>query len=105
MITFLWFQTVKGGISETRIEKRIVITGDADIDHDQVGMLRRFWAWERSLVRKMDCMQKTPLPASSPKSPLFCSSSYSGRRTKEIRLYRLVGLGPLVGEASRIEGT
>ncbi|MXQ79747.1 hypothetical protein E5288_WYG006944 [Bos mutus] len=29
------FQTVKGGISETRIEKRIVITGDADIDHDQ----------------------------------------------------------------------
>ncbi|XP_031818287.1 protein 4.1 isoform X9 [Sarcophilus harrisii] len=30
-------KTVKGGISETRIEKRIVITGDGDIDHDQVG--------------------------------------------------------------------
>ncbi|XP_074832669.1 protein 4.1 isoform X14 [Carettochelys insculpta] len=29
-------KTVKGGISETRIEKRIVITGAADIDHDQV---------------------------------------------------------------------
>ncbi|XP_052491524.1 protein 4.1 isoform X7 [Budorcas taxicolor] len=29
-------KTVKGGISETRIEKRIVITGDVDIDHDQV---------------------------------------------------------------------
>uniref|UniRef100_A0A8L0DNX5 FERM domain-containing protein n=1 Tax=Oncorhynchus mykiss TaxID=8022 RepID=A0A8L0DNX5_ONCMY len=30
-------KTVKGGISETRIEKRIVITGEAgDIDHDQV---------------------------------------------------------------------
>ncbi|XP_072524748.1 band 4.1-like protein 3b isoform X12 [Salminus brasiliensis] len=28
-------KTVKGGISETRIEKRIVITGDANIDHDQ----------------------------------------------------------------------
>ncbi|XP_003255753.2 band 4.1-like protein 2 isoform X9 [Nomascus leucogenys] len=28
-------KTVKGGISETRIEKRIVITGDGDIDHDQ----------------------------------------------------------------------
>uniref|UniRef100_A0A6J0TT17 Band 4.1-like protein 3 isoform X11 n=1 Tax=Pogona vitticeps TaxID=103695 RepID=A0A6J0TT17_9SAUR len=28
-------KTVKGGISETRIEKRIIITGDADIDHDQ----------------------------------------------------------------------
>ncbi|KAM7138808.1 protein 4.1 isoform 12-T15 [Macrochelys suwanniensis] len=29
-------KTVKGGISETRIEKRIVITGASDIDHDQV---------------------------------------------------------------------
>ncbi|XP_073771423.1 band 4.1-like protein 3b isoform X20 [Danio rerio] len=28
-------KTVKDGISETRIEKRIVISGDADIDHDQ----------------------------------------------------------------------
>ncbi|XP_053529503.1 band 4.1-like protein 3b isoform X7 [Ictalurus punctatus] len=28
-------KTVKGGISETRIEKRIVISGDASIDHDQ----------------------------------------------------------------------
>ncbi|CAF90418.1 unnamed protein product, partial [Tetraodon nigroviridis] len=28
-------QTVKGGISETRIEKRIVITGDTEIDHDK----------------------------------------------------------------------
>ncbi|XP_077209148.1 band 4.1-like protein 2 isoform X20 [Paroedura picta] len=28
-------KTVKGGMSETRIEKRIVITGDADLDHDQ----------------------------------------------------------------------
>ncbi|NXD26537.1 EPB41 protein, partial [Spelaeornis formosus] len=29
-------KTVKGGISETRIEKRIVITGDTEVDHDQV---------------------------------------------------------------------
>ncbi|XP_006894986.1 PREDICTED: protein 4.1 isoform X7 [Elephantulus edwardii] len=35
-ITYEAAQTVKGGISETRIEKRIVITGDTDIDHDQV---------------------------------------------------------------------
>ncbi|XP_041106179.1 band 4.1-like protein 2 isoform X5 [Polyodon spathula] len=28
-------KSVKGGLSETRIEKRIIITGDADIDHDQ----------------------------------------------------------------------
>uniref|UniRef100_A0A8P4FWV5 Protein 4.1 n=1 Tax=Dicentrarchus labrax TaxID=13489 RepID=A0A8P4FWV5_DICLA len=28
-------KTVKGGISETRIEKRIVITGDTEIDHDK----------------------------------------------------------------------
>lgn len=54
MTTALWFQTVKGGISETRIEKRIVITGDADIDHDQVGTLKRLWAWKRSLGGKID---------------------------------------------------
>lgn len=35
-ICLLPSQTVKGGISETRIEKRIVISGDTDIDHDQV---------------------------------------------------------------------
>ncbi|RXM32887.1 Band 4.1-like protein 2 [Acipenser ruthenus] len=34
-ITYEASQSVKGGLSETRIEKRIVITGDADIDHDQ----------------------------------------------------------------------
>ncbi|XP_072109047.1 band 4.1-like protein 3 isoform X6 [Mobula birostris] len=34
-ITYESAKIVKGGISETRIEKRIVITGDADIDHDQ----------------------------------------------------------------------
>ncbi|XP_076014426.1 band 4.1-like protein 3a [Genypterus blacodes] len=28
-------KTVKGGISETRIEKRIVISGDTEIDHDE----------------------------------------------------------------------
>ncbi|XP_050007108.1 band 4.1-like protein 1 isoform X2 [Alexandromys fortis] len=28
-------KTVKGGFSETRIEKRIIITGDEDVDHDQ----------------------------------------------------------------------
>ncbi|XP_072102823.1 protein 4.1-like isoform X7 [Mobula birostris] len=28
-------KTIKGGVSETRIEKRIVITGDANVDHDQ----------------------------------------------------------------------
>lgn len=36
---FFLFQTIKGGISETRIEKRIVITGDANVDHDQVKAL------------------------------------------------------------------
>lgn len=33
-------QTVKGGYSETRIEKRIIITGDDDVDQHQVGI---FW--------------------------------------------------------------
>uniref|UniRef100_A0A8C6TM45 Erythrocyte membrane protein band 4.1 like 2 n=1 Tax=Neogobius melanostomus TaxID=47308 RepID=A0A8C6TM45_9GOBI len=34
-ITYEASQTLKGGLSETRIEKRIVITGDCDIDHDE----------------------------------------------------------------------
>uniref|UniRef100_A0A8C7GGK4 Erythrocyte membrane protein band 4.1-like 3a n=1 Tax=Oncorhynchus kisutch TaxID=8019 RepID=A0A8C7GGK4_ONCKI len=34
-VTYQSLETVKGGISETRIEKRIVISGDADIDHDE----------------------------------------------------------------------
>uniref|UniRef100_A0AAZ3R2Y1 FERM domain-containing protein n=1 Tax=Oncorhynchus tshawytscha TaxID=74940 RepID=A0AAZ3R2Y1_ONCTS len=34
-ITKYNMSTLKGGLSETRIEKRIVITGDSDIDHDQ----------------------------------------------------------------------
>ncbi|XP_061834867.1 band 4.1-like protein 3b isoform X4 [Nerophis lumbriciformis] len=34
-ITYESSATVKGGVSETRIEKRIVITGDSDIDHDE----------------------------------------------------------------------
>lgn len=36
LICDVTLQTVKGGISETRIEKRIVITGDTEIDHDKV---------------------------------------------------------------------
>uniref|UniRef100_A0A667Z2I5 Erythrocyte membrane protein band 4.1 like 1 n=1 Tax=Myripristis murdjan TaxID=586833 RepID=A0A667Z2I5_9TELE len=31
----VFFQTVKGGYSETRIEKRIIITGDDDVDQHQ----------------------------------------------------------------------
>ena len=37
MLFLLVAQTVKGGFSETRIEKRIIITGDEDVDQDQVG--------------------------------------------------------------------
>lgn len=37
VITFVYvLQTVKGGYSETRIEKRIIITGDDDVDQHQV---------------------------------------------------------------------
>lgn len=36
LLLYVLLQTLKGGLSETRIEKRIVITGDCDIDHDEV---------------------------------------------------------------------
>ncbi|KPP71789.1 protein 4-like [Scleropages formosus] len=44
-------KTVKGGISETRIEKRIVITGDMEIDHDKVGIAPPVWDNEWACVR------------------------------------------------------
>ncbi|XP_017390273.1 protein 4.1 isoform X20 [Cebus imitator] len=73
-ITYEAAQTVKGGISETRIEKRIVITGDADIDHDQVGMLRRSGPgrgpWAGRSMNTGACW-----PSSSPKSLFGHSSS------------------------------
>ncbi|XP_057161265.1 protein 4.1 isoform X14 [Ursus arctos] len=72
-------KTVKGGISETRIEKRIVITGDADIDHDQVGLLKRFWARKRCLGGKMDGSRRWLSEDTSagfiPRSPLGYSSA------------------------------
>lgn len=37
-------KTVKGGYSETRIEKRIIITGDDDVDQHQVRNMR----WDRN---------------------------------------------------------
>ncbi|XP_072017614.1 protein 4.1-like isoform X3 [Amphiura filiformis] len=35
--THITRQTVKGDVTETRVEKKIIIQGDADIDHDKVG--------------------------------------------------------------------
>lgn len=44
-LTSPFSQMVKGGISETRIEKRIVITGDSEIDHDKVQWMISVWCW------------------------------------------------------------
>lgn len=41
-------QTVKGGYSETRIEKRIIITGDDDVDQEQVS---RNWQMSFELTK------------------------------------------------------
>ncbi|XP_061683366.1 protein 4.1-like isoform X3 [Syngnathoides biaculeatus] len=50
-------KTVKGGISETRIEKRIVITGDTEIDHDKVVVLHLFRLWLRLLKKQKNNTQ------------------------------------------------
>uniref|UniRef100_A0A8C9TRU5 Erythrocyte membrane protein band 4.1-like 3a n=1 Tax=Scleropages formosus TaxID=113540 RepID=A0A8C9TRU5_SCLFO len=70
-------KTVKGGISETRIEKRIVITGDADIDHDQVTTLPPTLSLTRpmydrlfSIVTLKGKRKSTELTA--PPSPALC---------------------------------
>lgn len=41
---------MKGGISETRIEKRIVITGDTEIDHDKVRNTLCLFPFKRKTV-------------------------------------------------------
>lgn len=47
-------QTVKGGFSETRIEKRIIITGDEDVDQDQV------WGWGTLFLVALPIPQSLP---------------------------------------------
>lgn len=39
---FLPFQVVKSGSSESRVEKRIVITADSDADQEQVQVIKVF---------------------------------------------------------------
>lgn len=93
MTPSLWFQTVKGGISETRIEKRIVITGDADIDHDQVGMLRRRWAWEGSWAgRLMDAKDTSASFTSKEPPPLL--SLLRKKKDKGMQITEACGWGP-----------
>uniref|UniRef100_A0A674B2G5 Erythrocyte membrane protein band 4.1 like 2 n=1 Tax=Salmo trutta TaxID=8032 RepID=A0A674B2G5_SALTR len=48
-------KTLKGGLSETRIEKRIVITGDSDIDHDQSPSSLPTWhdVRDTSLIKRL----------------------------------------------------
>lgn len=61
LICNITLQTVKGGISETRIEKRIVITGDTEIDHDKV---------EVDLVDLVGLVDVLVVPCVAP--PSFC---------------------------------
>ena len=65
------FQTVKGGISETRIEKRIVITGDADIDHDQVSCARGCIPWQGTTRNSSWPYFAQSCPPSPAYSPVF----------------------------------
>lgn len=51
-LLYIYLQTLKGGLSETRIEKRIVITGDCDIDHDEVSFPQRL-LWPSYLCQQL----------------------------------------------------
>lgn len=51
-------QTVKGGYSETRIEKRIIITGDDDVDQEQVSW-NELWMKQSSQRYPVLCMLVT----------------------------------------------
>lgn len=88
-------QTLKGAMSETRIEKRIVISGDTDIDHDQVScslislFLRPSW-W----FSVWTGLRRTPPgPRSDPVSPfkaLAAALSEARRQHPELSVTRVV---------------
>uniref|UniRef100_A0A5F8GXJ1 Protein 4.1 n=1 Tax=Monodelphis domestica TaxID=13616 RepID=A0A5F8GXJ1_MONDO len=80
-------KTVKGGISETRIEKRIVITGDADIDHDQVGEVKNQWG-ENPLIRNQSSskhlLRTYHMPGTLLKSVENKAMGISGYKSKNV---------------------
>ena len=83
-------QTVKGGFSETRIEKRIIITGDEDVDQDQVGAggagFARLWLQHRVLlVLARTCLLL--LSKNCPQGPKLASSVLSPPRPAPIRTH------------------
>lgn len=103
MTPSLWFQTVKGGISETRIEKRIVITGDADIDHDQVGMLRRPWAWEGSWAGRLMDAKDTSASFTSKEPPQLLSLLHK-KKDRGNQITEAVGGGRRLGKQGGVIG-
>lgn len=78
---------LKGAMSETRIEKRIVISGDTDIDHDQVTFSQTFepGGWTRT--------RAAPGRGSDPVSPfkaLVTALSEARRQHPELSVTRVV---------------
>lgn len=102
LICNITLQTVKGGISETRIEKRIVITGDTEIDHDKV---------EVDLVDLVGLADVLVVPCVAP--PSFCppspppgsgSGHQGGQRAASRHVSDQSGGAPGNGDHSRVTG-
>ncbi|XP_041868182.1 protein 4.1 isoform X3 [Melanotaenia boesemani] len=80
-------KTVKGGISETRIEKRIVITGDTEIDHDKISHTLSRSHSSSSLVSPSHTDLSTPDPTSRLKFHLHDWSLSSPGDSQELFQY------------------
>ncbi|KAL1785867.1 band 1 isoform X6 [Sigmodon hispidus] len=72
-------KTVKGGFSETRIEKRIIITGDEDVDQDQALAL----AIKEAKLQHPDMLDFCPFLMEKPQN--FLPALYYMRQNETLR--------------------
>ncbi|KAF5892093.1 band 4.1-like protein 3 isoform X1, partial [Clarias magur] len=87
-------KTVKGGVSETRIEKRIVISGDADIDHDELRMkpaLALYPPWLEAVEWRVECSNMTELCSSMSETLKYVDDEHKTIFLKILNEQRLEG--------------
>ncbi|KAM9391765.1 band 4.1-like protein 3 [Pholidichthys leucotaenia] len=83
-------KTLKTGASETRIEKRIVISGDTEIDHNQISALGESSSPFRNMAAWLSLGPPEPLTSSSPNGslPRLAEKQGEQERTQERQMKR-----------------
>uniref|UniRef100_A0A3Q3DYA1 Erythrocyte membrane protein band 4.1 like 1 n=1 Tax=Hippocampus comes TaxID=109280 RepID=A0A3Q3DYA1_HIPCM len=88
-------QTVKGGYSETRIEKRIIITGDDDVDQHQALAMAIQEAKQQHpdmLVTKAVVIRETESPTEDPQQKVKSNKYANGTRFADLDLVHAIVL-------------